>query len=218
MRVLSGLLGGLMVIAWMGCGQLAAQVFAPQDYGTNLTQLPGTESNHPAFIDGDLKTAGETTFPTSEGTADYNIASPPSEAVILFPEPVTVRVVRIHSQDIKGLDLLVEDPNQGWELVDKYDGLKGPVIELRPRGIVRGTGIKLRIRSTVKDAELRRRNVRRTGGGIWVTGETRAPATIQEIEVFGSAASLAATEAIEEPSSERTGEVESILMEDLMGR
>ena len=198
---------GLFIGGLTGC----AAIFTPQEYGENLALMPGTEANHPAFIDGDLKTAGETTFPPTEGTREYRFGSPPTEAYVLFPEPVTISKVVLYSDDLKGIDLLIEDPAQGWELHNKYDGLKGPVITLKTKGLVRATGVKIRVRRAKGDTELRRKNVRRGGGWTFVTGETRAPASIYEIEVYGPSSATAA----EKDTPEDPDEVTSILLEDL---
>lgn len=193
-----------------GCSATMLTTSVPS---VNLASLPGTQSNHPAFIDGDPKTSGQTTFPETQSGA-YREITPPSEAFVLLPGVFTINKVMIHSDDLIGFDLYVEDPNQGMKFVGKFDGQTGPVIEAKMRGVTRASGIRIRIRKTTNDAETRRKNTRvGTLGGRYITGDTRAPATIGEIEVLGPAvgATADAAETAEKPRSE----LDSILMDDL---
>jgi hypothetical protein len=187
-----------------------AQVFAPQVLSENYALGEGVESNHPAFIDGDHKTAGETTFPVSEGTPRFGVGSPPSEAYVLLPEARTVSKLVLYSDDLIGFDVLVEDPNQGWQFNNKFDGQKGPVITVPLRGMVRTTGVKIRVRRSAGDTAVRQRNVR----GNYIVGDTRAPAQIYELEIYGPADPSAAKSA-EETRPARDSETTSILMEGL---
>jgi len=196
-------------VAWgLGCAASQLTTAVPS---VNLATLPGTQSNHPAFIDGDPKTSGQTTFPENPAGA-YREITPPSEAYVLLPGVFTINKVRIYSEDLVGFDLFVEDPSQGMKLVGKYDGQKGPVIEAKMRGVTRASGIRIRVRKTINDAETRRKNTR-VGmfGGRYITGDTRAPATIGEIEVLGASPTTPAETTAAKPSSE----VGSILMSEL---
>jgi hypothetical protein len=54
------------------------------------------------------------------------------------------------------------------------------------KGIVRASGIKIRVRSTTEDQAVRQKNMRTDRRGFrYITGETRATAPIAEIEVLG---------------------------------
>ncbi|MBT7097937.1 hypothetical protein HN937_11220, partial [Candidatus Poribacteria bacterium] len=132
--------GTLVLIG--GC----AAVFTPQTLSENFALTEGTTANHPAFIDGDMRTFGETEFPASEAANSGITGTPPSEAVVLLPEARSISKIVIHSEDIMGVDLLFESSSSGWLLHNKYDGLKGPSFTLKPRGIVSASGVKLRIR------------------------------------------------------------------------
>lgn len=194
-----------------GCSPKMLMTSVPS---VNLATLPGTQSNHPAFIDGDTKTSGQTTFPDNPAGA-YREITPPSEAYVLLPGVFTISKVVIHSEDLIGFDLYVEDPSQGMKLVGKYDGQTGPVIEAKMRGVTRASGVRIRIRKTSNDAETRRRNTRvGTFGGMYITGDTRAPATISEIEVIGSSGAES-TPAAEATAATPQSELGSILMSDL---
>ena len=192
-----------------------AQLFQPPGPMENYALLEGAEATHPAFIDGDPKTIGETAFPQSEGATRTGIESPPTEAYILLPDVFTINEIRIHSDSLKGIDLLVEDPTQGWKIYDKLDGLSGPVTVIKMKGIVRASGIKLRVRSSTGDQALRQKNLRTDRfGNRFFAGETRAPAPIAEIEVLGP--SLAPADAPEdEISSSMDDDIGAILRGDL---
>ena len=205
---------GLLALAVATSGLTGcAKVFAPQALSTNLALEPGVESNHPAFIDGDLKTDGETTFAVTGNQARRGgRATPPSEAVVLLPQPTSIIQITIHSDEIQGLDLYVEDPNQGSKFIDKWDNLQGPIINLRMKGIVYASGVTLRIRKGAGDVAARREAISTgVGGGQYISGETRAPVRIKEIEIFGPAPATAAADTISADDSE----VGSIMMEDL---
>lgn len=208
----AGMLGS---IAWggilLGC---SAKMLTTTASSVNLASLPGTQSNHPAFIDGDPKTVGQTTFPENPGGA-YREVTPPSEAYVLLPGVFTINKVRIYSDDLVGFDLYVEDPSQGMKLVGKYEGQKGPVIEAKMRGVTRASGVRIRVRRTENDAETRRRNTRvGVFGGRYIIGDTRAPATIGEIEVLGVAPSAMTSPQTATPSKPES-ELSSLLMSDL---
>lgn len=199
-------------------GTGCARIIGPPVPGENLALLPNTQASHPAFIDGNPKTAGETSFPESTDSRFVDI-TPPSEAYVLLPDVYTISKVAIHTDEIVGFDLYVEDPTQGMKLVGKYDGQKGPIIEVPMKGITRASGVRLRVRRTINDAATRQRNTRvGTLGGRYITGNTRSTASISEIEVIGPSVSGAAP-AAEEPAVARdtTAEIGSILMQGLSG-
>ncbi len=201
---------GVLVVA-SGC----ATLLQPSGPLQNYTQLEGTEATHPAFIDGDLQTIGETAFPQSEGTSRIGVDSPPTEAYILLPDVFTINALRIHAETIRGIDVVVEDPNQGWKLYERIDGLSGPIINVKMKGIVRASGIKIRVRSTTEDAAVRQKNMRTDRRGFrYVTGETRATAPIAEIEVLGPPTTLA-QDADDEAPSPIDDEIGAILRGDL---
>ena len=205
----------LLLAAILGGSAGCATLLAPTGPRQNYALLEGTEATHPAFIDGDLQTVGETAFPQSEGTSRIGIESPPTEAYVLLPDVFTINAIRIHSDALRGIDLLVEDPTQGWKFHGKYDGLKGSVIELPMKGIVRASGIKVRVRLSTGDQAMRQKNLRtdRFGNRFW-TGETRAPAPIAEIEIMGPALRTTAS-VVDEQASAIDEEISSILREDL---
>ena len=205
----------LLTAGALGVSSGCATLLQPPGPMQNYTQLDGTEATHPAFIDGDLQTVGETAFPQSEGTTRIGVESPPTEAYILLPDVFTLNRIRIYADTIRGIDLLVEDPHQGWRLHDKYDGLTGPLTEIRLKGIVRASGVKIRVRLTSEDQAVRQKNLRtdRFGNRFWA-GETRATAGIAEIEVLGPPTGAPPSTVDERPSA-IDDEIGAILREDL---
>ena len=59
------------------------------------------------------------------------------------------------------------------------------VTDVRLNRAVRTAGIKIRIRRTSDDAELRQKNIQRVRGWRIYTGHVNAPAKIAEIELYG---------------------------------
>ena len=199
-----------VLLTWLGCAALLAPSGPLENYGL----LEGAEATHPAFIDGDLETMGETTFPSSEGTARLGQESPPTEAYVLLPEVMTINRIVIHSHALRGIDLLIEDPTQGWKLYDKYDGLSGPIVELKMKGIVRASGIKIRVRQSTGDQKIRMKNLRTNRfGNRWFAGETRALAPISEIEILGPPLTRA-PDTVAEQAAAVDEEISQILQED----
>ncbi len=178
-----------LLIGAVGC----AQLIGPQELSENYALMAGVESNRPAFIDGDHNSAADTVFPPSSGS----LRSPASEAYITLPVAKTINRIKIYSKDLLGVDLYVEDPTQGWKLNGRYDGLKGPVVDLKLKGIVYTSGVKLRIRRTANDASAYRENTEARGGRRYMSGRTRAPAKIYEIELYGPSGSSAGDDVIE---------------------
>ena len=186
-----------LLIGAVGC----AQLIGPQELSENYALMAGVESNRPAFIDGDHNSAADTVFPPSSGS----LRSPASEAYITLPVAKTINRIKIYSKDLLGVDLYVEDPTQGWKLNGRYDGLKGPVIDLKLKGIVYTSGVKLRIRRTANDASAFRENTEARGGIRYISGRTRAPAKIYEIELYGPSGSSAGEDVIEATANADVG-------------
>ena len=189
-RAIAWTAAAALVIGAVGC----AQLIGPQALSENYALMAGAESNRPAFIDGDHNSAADTVFPSSSGS---QVRTPASEAYVTLPVAKTINRVRIHSKDLLGIDLYVEDPTQGWKLNGRYDGLKGPVVDIKLKGIVYTSGIKLRVRRAANDSKAYRDNTASSGGVRYVSGRTRAPAKIYEIELYGPAGSSAGEDVIE---------------------
>lgn len=193
-----------------------AQVFAPQSLGENFALMEGTTANHPALIDGDMRTFGESEFPASEAANSGVTGTPPSEAVVLLPEQRSITKIVVYSDDIVGLDLLFESSSTGWQLHDKYDGLKGPSFTIKPNGIVSASGVKLRIRYAAGDKAMRKKNTqRRAGGYTIILGPTRDKANIREIELYGPVSSKKPVVTEEQSAAEDASTPEDLLLEGL---
>ncbi len=77
------------------------------------------------------------------------------------------------------------DAQSRWEKFQEIKGNKKPIIDLRLNRTLNTTALKIKVRSTSDDAEMRRKNVERVGGYRIYKGKTRAPAKIAEIELYG---------------------------------
>ncbi len=182
-----------LLIGAVGC----AQLIGPQALSDNYALMAGAESNRPAFIDGDRSSAADTVFPAGSSSQGGLSRSPASEAYITLPVAKTINRVKIYSEELLGIDLYVEDPKQGWKLEGRYDGLKGPVVDLKLKGIVHTSGVKVRVRRAAHDARAYRENTESRGGTVYISGRTRAAAKIYEIELYGPAGSSGGDDVIE---------------------
>jgi|SaaInl4_135m_RNA_FD_contig_21_508617_length_1683_multi_7_in_0_out_0_1 hypothetical protein len=194
-------------------------MFAPQT-SENFALLEGTRANHPGLIDGDLRISGASEPPNEESTRNARMTSPPTEAVVLLPVEKTITKIVVHSDQILSLDLLFETPTSGWVLHDRYDGLKGPRIVLKPRRLVSASGVKLRIRKGTGDRKVRQENIERTGYTTWISGATNAPVEIKEIEILGPVTSKASDPVAEIEAAETTEDAtttpEDLLLDGLI--
>lgn len=208
-----GLAAGMALALSAGC----AAVFAPQSLSENFTQMEGTTASHPALIDGDMRTFGESEFPASPAANSGVTGTPPSEAVVLLPEPRVISKIVVYSDDIKGLDLLFESASSGWLVHNKYDGVKGPSFTLKVKGIVHASGVKLRIRHAAGDKAMRKKNSRRTANGFTlISGPTRAKAKIREIELYGPVSAKKVAAVDETPATEDAITPDELLLEGLL--
>lgn len=192
-RAIALIASAALLIGVVGC----AQLIGPQALSDNYALMAGAESNRPAFIDGDHSSAADTVFPSGSGGMSRQLRSPASEAHVRLPVAKTINRVKIYSKELLGVDLYVEDPTQGWKLEGRYDGLKGPVIDLKLKGIVYTSGVKLRVRRAANDAKTYRENTEAVGGTRYISGRTRSSAKIYEIELYGPAGSSGGDDVIE---------------------
>ena len=72
-------------------------------------------------------------------------------------------------------------------MIKEIKSVKQKVIDVRLNRAVRTTGVKIRVRRTSDDAELRQKNIQRVRGWRIYSGHVRAPAKISEIELYGFA-------------------------------
>lgn len=192
-RIIAWTAAAALLIGVVGCAQLVG----PQTLSENYALMAGAESNRPAFIDGDHSSAADTVFPSGSSGMASQIRSPASEAYVSLPVPKTINRIKIYSKELLGIDVYVEHPSQGWKLNGKYDGLKGPVVDLKLKGIVYTSGVKLRVRRAANDARAYRENTEAVGGTRYISGRTRATAQIYEIELYGPAGPAAGDDVIE---------------------
>ena len=157
---------------------------AEQTWSTNYSLMDGVQANDPAIVDGDLKTIGQSQYAeASSDTVQSNHAS--SESVILLPTPRSIHRVVMHSSNVKAFDIWVADNQGRWERIKEIKSVSQEVTDVRLNRAVRTTGIKIRIRRTSDDAELRQKNIQRVRGWRIYTGHVNAPAKIAEIELYG---------------------------------
>ena len=185
------------LILLSGCG-----VIVPQP-NVNLALMPGTLAVHPSWVDGDPRSGGlsERTIAIDETP---RFESPPTEAVVLFPTERTIRKIVIHSDEIMALDLYFETASNGWELNSKYAGLIGPKLVLNPIGLVRASGVKIRVTEGINDRAQRDVAIVKNGIYTEVRDETNVRVEIKEIQILGPGGSKAPA-APAEPEGPATG-------------
>lgn len=180
---LAHLILGLSIVLFNGC--VAGPGFiAEQTWSENYSLMEGVQANDPAIVDGDLKTIGQSQYAeASSDTVQSNHAS--SESVILLPAPQSIHRVVMHSSNVKAFDIWVADNQGRWGRIKEIKGIDQGFTDVRLNRAVRTAGIKIRIRRTSDDAELRQKNIQRVRGWRIYTGHVNAPAKIAEIELYG---------------------------------
>ena len=180
---LAHLILGLSIVLFNGC--VAGSGFiAGQTWSENYSLMEGVQANDPAIVDGDLKTIGQSQYAEASSDAvQSNHAS--SESVILLPAPQSIHRVVMHSSNVTAFDIWVADNQGRWGRIKEVKGIDQEVTDVRLNRAVRTAGIKIRIRRTSDDAELRQKNIQRVRGWRIYTGHVNAPAKIAEIELYG---------------------------------
>ncbi len=166
-----------------GCG---TGIIAEQTWSKNYALIEGVQANDPAIVDGDLKTIGQSQYvEASSDIIQSHHAS--SESVILLPVPKSIHRVVVHSSNMEAFDIWVADNQGKWDRIKEIKSIKQKVIDVRLNRAVHTTGVKIRVRRTSDDAELRQKNIQRVRGWRIYSGHVRAPAKISEIELYGFA-------------------------------
>ena len=173
----------LSVVSFYGCTAAPAFI-ADQTWSENYTLMEGVQANDPAIVDGDLKTIGQSQYAeASSDTVQSHHAS--SESVIFLPDPQSIHRIVMHSSNVEAFDIWVTDNQGRWGRIKEIKSVKQEVIDVRLNGAVRTSGVKIRIRRTSDDAELRQKNIQRVRGWRVYSGHVKAPAKISEIELYG---------------------------------
>jgi mannose/fructose/N-acetylgalactosamine-specific phosphotransferase system component IIB len=173
----------LSVISSYGCTAAPAFI-ADQTWSENFALVEGVQANDPAIVDGDLKTIGQSQY--AEASSDLvqsHHAS--SESVIFLPDPQSIHRIVMHSSNVEAFDIWVADNQGRWGRIKEIKSVEQEVIDVRLNRAVRTSGVKIRIRRTSDDAELRQKNIQRVRGWRVYTGHVKAPAKISEIELYG---------------------------------
>lgn len=174
-----------LAVILVGCSALLSQ----QEWSENYSLLEGTTSTSPDMIDGDINTIGETTLPASASSALGS--NPAPEVIITLPEEKVIRRIVIHSENLKTFDIFADQggivKESDWKLIKEIKTVKTNPIEI-PVLISHPTNrIRLRVLSTTDDANLKRSQRARTGGGGFrqFGQNRRAQGKIKEIELYG---------------------------------
>lgn len=173
------------VVSFYGCTTVPSFI-ADQTWSENYALMEGVQANDPAIVDGDLKTIGQSQYvePSSDVVQSYHASS---ESVILLPAPQSIHRVVVHSSNIEAFDIWVADNQGRWERIKEIKSIKQKVTDVRLNRAVHTTGVRIRIRRTSDDAELRQKNIQHVRGWRIYSGHVRAPAKISEIELYGFA-------------------------------
>ena len=170
------------LVSLYGC---TAGLIADQTWSENYALLEGVQANDPAIVDGDLKTVGQSQY--AEVSADIQSYQAFSESVIFLPDPQSIHRVVLHSSNVEAFDIWTADNQGRWGLIKEIKSVKQKVTDVRLNRAVRTAGVKIRIRRTSDDAELRQKNLQRVRGWVFYKGHIRAPAKISEIQLYGFA-------------------------------
>jgi hypothetical protein len=197
-RIFIALSIGAMLVSLLGCGMFGA-VVGTENWSENYALKDGVTATSPEMVDGDVKTSGKTAFPEGADASMYG-TSPPSEAIVTLPERMSIYRIVIHSPDLKVFDVLSDKGSNDWEVIKENQKMTKNPIDVRVSTIT--NKVRIRVRTTSTDAEVGRQSRARNWGGRQ-SGRQRAPATINEIELYGFAtggagASSAETKAAEE--------------------
>jgi hypothetical protein len=170
-------------VIMIGC----AALFSEQEWSENYALLEGTSATSPQMIDGNMNTIGESSFPA--GTDSAFGSNPSSEVIITLPEKKVIRRIVIHSDNIKTFDIFADKGGiiveQDWELIKDVKSVKTNPIEIPVLLPFSTNRIRLRVKSTTDDANLKRTQRARTGGFRQFGQNRRAQAKIREIELYG---------------------------------
>ena len=196
----------ISAISVYGCTAGSAFI-ADQTWSENYALMEGVQANDPAIVDGDLKTIGQSQYAEASSDAvQSNHAS--TESVILLPDPQSIHRVVVHSSNVQAFDIWVADNQGRWGPIKEVKSVKEEVTDVRLNRPVRTAGIKIRIRRTSDDAELRQKNSQRVRGWRIYTGHVKAPAKVAEIELYGFASKQDVEEAQNALSQEEIDEKE----------
>ena len=194
----------LTLVSSYGC---ATGLITEQTWSENYAIMEGVQANDPAIVDGDLKTIGQSQY--AEVSPDVvQSAHASSESVIFLPTPKALHRLVVHSSNMAELDIWVADNQGRWSMIKEIKSVKQKVIDVRLNRAVRTTGVKIRVRRTSDDAELRQKNIQRIRGWRVYSGHVRAPAKISEIELYGFASKQDVQEAQSALSQEEADEKE----------
>ena len=194
----------LTLVSSYGC---ATGLITEQTWSENYAIMEGVQANDPAIVDGDLKTIGQSQY--AEVSPDVvQSAHASSESVIFLPTPKSLHRIVVHSSNMAAFDIWVADNQGRWSMIKEIKSVKQKVIDVRLNRAVRTTGVKIRVRRTSDDAELRQKNIQRIRGWRVYSGHVRAPAKISEIELYGFASKQDVQEAQSALSQEEADEKE----------
>ena len=171
------------LVSFYGCTTVPGFI-AGQTWSENYALMEGVQANDPAIVDGDLKTIGQSQY--AEASSDVVQSShASSESVILLPASRFIHRIVMHSSNVEAFDIWVSDNQGKWGRIKEIKSVEQEIIDVRLNRAVRTAGVKIRIRRTSDDAELRQKNIQRVRGWRIYTGHVKAPAKISEIELYG---------------------------------
>ena len=195
------------LVSFYGCTTVPGFI-AEQTWSENYALMEGVQANDPAIVDGDLKTIGQSQY--AEASSDVVQSShASSESVILLPASRSIHRIVMHSSNVKAFDIWVSDNQGRWGRIKEIKSVKQEIIDVRLNRAVRTAGVKIRIRRTSDDAELRQKNIQRVSGWRIYTGHVKAPAKISEIELYGFASKQDAEDVQNVISQEEADEEEA---------
>lgn len=171
-----------------------------QQWSENYARQPGVAASDPSFIDGNIKTVGQSQRKKSN-TLQAATLDIPSEALVHLPEKRSIYRIVIHSSNLLEFEVQALNSLGEWEEIYDQRTNKDRIIDIRLNKAVTTASIKVLVRQTTDDAAARRENLQldrenmptrdgntRRGRYVYkIKGPTTALAKIAEIELYGYA-------------------------------
>ena len=186
------------VLPLLGLMCLCSGCVLGQEWSENYALQPGTAASDPSFIDGNMKTVGQSQRKKSNALQGVTLDIP-SEAFVHLPEKRSIYRIVIHSSNLVEFEVQALNSLGEWKEIYDQRTNKDPVIDIRLKKVVTTASIKVLVRQTTDDAAVRRENVQldrenvqtpdgniRRGDIVYkIKGPTTALAKIAEIELYG---------------------------------
>jgi len=166
-----------LIVVFVGCSSVntssvSKSVLAKQEWSENYARAKDVKATSPLMVDGDPNTSAETQLPADMARATTTKFT---EAVVELPEKVSVRRVVVKSPNIRNF-IVYAATDADWKTLKEFKNSTDPVVDMSVSAET--NKIKVRVLRTSDDTTV-------PGGRGAAAQLKRAPAKIQEIEIYG---------------------------------